>query len=264
MKREPSGGMSIYTGEYYRIVTPQGKEITDCNIFLRNGKYYLTGLCDSKRLPKRQVTVGEVESYYGRLVDMEQLIEKYYPSLFEKTLSRAERESGFFLEDGRYINTFKPVKATRPSSPDESGWDFVCMVNGVKRTITISLEDQSAWVEGTVSAAQIISKYLGEQLNLRGSYDKYSSDVKLDYKDVRFDYDSATKKWFVRADIPGKGSTQRAEIAHHDYTAIRSGIADPIQVAVKYVGQELSEINARQSEGVSQDMIATRSNVLKR
>lgn len=239
------------------LVTENDEKVTNIAIFedtKHPNKYLIYGKLDGKGVYPKTLSESDYDAYLRETISPRDLFVKYFPSKMAKKLPKEQFDS-LKLSNGKELKKVHVYKQRDENKPHYNEWLLYAESADRRYHATPMSQSQvEAYFDKTMSLAKLAENVIGEQLHVKGAYDKYRLPDPDAISQIAI-RKSTSGDWFISAEVKDKGWTDEHKLNGNDLYALFKGkIATRPQLAAKYLTADIEDLSMSKKVERTQSM----------
>ena len=236
-----------------QMVTVNGDNVSNLHVFKsdRGDDWFITARINDVPLKPQVCSPEDCEAIMNKTAKAEELMQKYYPTKVMRRLSTEELKlPATFHDNGKEfsINKFNVYKEKNEENIHYGKYKLYADIDGKKMSVVAPPQLLNEYFDRVKTPAQMVAQVFGEQLGLKSHYEQFLLPEGVKANDIRIQKNKETNRYEISVDVSGLKSCPK-EISYSDRQAFFSTkIASKEQLAAKYLGSEILQMQALMKE----------------
>ncbi|MCM1491468.1 MAG: hypothetical protein NC095_11700 [Muribaculum sp.] len=247
------------------VVTNSGDLVSHAHWYKseNDDQIYFTARVNNVPLIPRKMSPQDVEAFYEKRMDLNDLFEKYYPT---KVAPRFD-DSAFKMpqkistsEGELQVVKYNVYKNTQVDGKYDLGqWMLYAQVGDRKMSVPATQDDLDNYFDHTRTPREQIVKSFGDRLGLKEHYEQFKlpEGVNLSDSDIRLQKNKETNEYQLQVRVGDDGCFSKT-LPYSDTKAFFDNKATKQQLVAKHLGNELSSMTMSVNNTQKQDVQKTR------
>ena len=229
------------------IVTVNGDGISDVRVTDDYGYYHINSKVNGNDYLNIPIREEDAKAFYSHSMTIEELAQKYYPWKFEKHLTPEQIKNDTVLSDGRKIEKFA-------INHEGANYTVSATVGNKQLRRYIGQPTLMAIKEGVVSPRILVEQNFGQELHLKGFYDKYKLPEGVKINDITVRKDAAGE-YLISADLGKNGHTREHKMYKEDVVSLMvAKTASKEQLAAYYLKEDFKNTKVENKRSQSRNL----------
>lgn len=245
-----------------QMVTVNGDKVSNLHVFKsdRSEDWFIAAKINDVPLKPKDCSKEDCEAIMTKKANVEHLMEKYYPTKIMPKLSAADLKlPATLVDNGKEltIEKFNVYKEKNQESRDYGKYKVYAQVGDKKMSVVATPQMLDEYFDRVKTPAQLVTQAFGEQLNLKAYYEQFKLPEGVDAQNVRIQKNKETNRYEISVNIEGLKSSS-PELSYPDRVSyFQEKTATKEQLAAKYLGGEIPQMQAIMSESKKNEMKQT-------
>lgn len=245
-----------------QLVTPNGDKVTNLHVFKSNQSedWFIAAKLNDVPLKPKVCSKEDCEAILNKTSNTEDLMNRYYPTKMMPKLDAASLKVPATLigNDGQEmtIHKFNVYKEKNMENAHYGKYKMYAQIDDRKMSVLATPKMLDEYFDRVKTPAQLVTQAFGEDLNLKAHYEQFKLPEGIEAKDIRIQKNKNTQRYEISVNVDGIKSEAK-ELSYNDRTSYFSHkSATKEQLAAKYLGTEIPQIQAAAKASQKQKMAA--------